>query len=148
MKFLWKILLRFLKKLWYSFPFLDIYLKKRKTLSEKNLWTSMLIRWEKEIAIHSSILAWRILWTEKPGGLLSMESNRVRHDLKRLSMHACVGEGNGNPLQYSCLENPRDRGAWWAAVYGVAQSWTRLKWFSSSRMVIVWLMPTPYQMAA
>ena len=37
------------------------------------------------------------------------------------------GEGNGNPLQYSCLENPRDQGAWWAAVYGVAQSWTRVK---------------------
>jgi len=42
------------------------------------------------------------------------------------------GEGNGNPLQYSCLENPRDRGAWWAAVYGVAQSRTRLKRLSSS----------------
>ena len=42
------------------------------------------------------------------------------------------GEGNGNPLQYSCLENPRDRGAWWAAIYGVAQSWTRLKRLSSS----------------
>ena len=41
-------------------------------------------------------------------------------------------EGNGNPLQCSCLENPRDGGAWWAAVYGVAQSWTRLKWLSSS----------------
>ena len=37
------------------------------------------------------------------------------------------GEGNGNPLQYSCLENPRDGEAWWAAVYGVAQGWTRLK---------------------
>ena len=45
---------------------------------------------------------------------------------------SCIGEGNGNPLQYSCLENPRDRGAWWAAVYGVAQSWTRLKRLSSS----------------
>ena len=44
----------------------------------------------------------------------------------------CIGEGNGNPLQCSCLENPRDRGAWWAAIYGVAQSWTRLKWLSSS----------------
>ena len=42
------------------------------------------------------------------------------------------GEGNKNSLQYSCLENPRDRGAWWAAVYGVAQSQTRLKQFSSS----------------
>ena len=37
------------------------------------------------------------------------------------------GEGNGNPLQYSCLENPRDGGDWWAAIYGVTQSWTRLK---------------------
>ena len=42
------------------------------------------------------------------------------------------GEGNGNPLQYSCLENFRDGGAWWAAVYGVTQSWTRLKRLSSS----------------
>ena len=45
---------------------------------------------------------------------------------------SCVGEGNGNPLQCSCLENPRDRGAWWAAVCGVAQSRTRLKHLSSS----------------
>ena len=45
---------------------------------------------------------------------------------------SCVGEGNGNPLQCSCLENPRDGGAWWAAIYGVAQSWTRLKRLSSS----------------
>ena len=45
---------------------------------------------------------------------------------------SCIGEGNGNPLQCSCLENPRDRGAWWATVYGVAQSWTRLKRLSSS----------------
>ena len=45
---------------------------------------------------------------------------------------SCIGEGNGNPLQCSCLENPRDRGAWWAAVYGVAQSRTRLKQLSSS----------------
>ena len=45
---------------------------------------------------------------------------------------SCIGEGNGNPLQCSCLESPRDRGAWWAAVYGVAQSWTRLKRLSSS----------------
>ena len=45
---------------------------------------------------------------------------------------SCIGEGNGNPLQCSCLENPRDGGAWWAAVYGVSQSWTRLKRLSSS----------------
>ena len=45
---------------------------------------------------------------------------------------SCIGEGNGNPLQYSCLEKPRDVGAWWAAIYGVAQSRTRLKRLSSS----------------
>ena len=53
----------------------------------------------------------------------------------RLHFHfslSCIGEGNGNPLQCSCLENPRDSGAWWAAIYGVAQSRTRLTWLSSS----------------
>ena len=50
---------------------------------------------------------------------------------------SCIGEGNGNPLQCSCLENPRDGGAWWVAVYGVAQSRTRLKRLSSSRVVWV-----------
>ena len=44
----------------------------------------------------------------------------------------CIGKGNGNPLQCSCLENPREGGAWWAVVFGVAQSWTRLKRLSSS----------------
>ena len=54
---------------------------------------------------------------------------------ERLHFHfslSCIGERNGNPLQCSCLENPRDGGAWWAAVYGVSQSRTRLKWLSSS----------------
>ena len=54
---------------------------------------------------------------------------------ERLPFHfslSCIGEGNGNPLQCSCLESPRDGGAWWAAVYGVTQSWTRLKRLSSS----------------
>ena len=59
---------------------------------------------------------------------------------KRLHFHfslSCIGEGNGNPLQCSCLENPRDSGAWWAAVYGVAQSPAQLKWFSSSSSRII-----------
>ena len=87
----------------------------------------------REMAAHSNIVAWRILWMEEPGRLLSIGSHRVRHDWGDLAcMHACIGGGNGNPLQYSCLENPRDRGAWWAAVYGVTQSRTRLKWLSSS----------------
>ena len=59
---------------------------------------------------------------------------------ERLHFHfsfSCLGEGNGNPLQYSCLENPRDGGAWWAAIYGVARSRTRLKRLSSSSSSII-----------
>ena len=64
--------------------------------------------------------------------------------LKRLSMHACLGEGNGNPLQYSRLKNPRGGGAWWAAIYGVTKSRTRLKRLSirsrsSSICRILWI---------
>ena len=134
------------------------------------------------MATHSSTLAWKIPWTEKPGRLQSMGSLRVGHDwatslslftfmhwrrkwqptpgflpgesqgqgsllgcrlwgctesdtTERLHFHfslSYLGEGNGNPLQCSCLENPRDRGACWAAVYGVAQSRTWLKWLSKA----------------
>ena len=130
------------------------------------------------MAPHSSTPAWKIPWTEEPGGLQSMGSLRVGHDwATSLSLftfthwrrkwqptpvllpgkshgreepgrlqsmgslrvrHDCktslsrFGEGNGNPLQCSCLGNPRDRGAWWAAIYGVAQRRTRLKRLSSS----------------
>ena len=63
---------------------------------------------------------------------------------ERLHFHfslSCIGEGNGNPLQCSCLENPRDGRAWWAAIYGVTQNRTRLMWLSSSRAHLypVWL---------
>ena len=60
-------------------------------------------------------------------GEVDVEINYVTYTLKAngfLSTLSCIGEGNGNPLQCSCLENPRDEGAWWAAVYGVAQSRT------------------------
>ena len=69
---------------------------------------------------------------EEPSGLQSMESLRVGDKWATSLSLSRIGEGNGNPLQWSCLENPRDRGAWRAAIYGVTQSWTRLKWFSSS----------------
>ena len=69
---------------------------------------------------HSSTLAWKIPWTEEPGKLQSMGSLTVGHD--SMTSLSLIGEGNGNPLQYSCLENPRDGGAWWAALYAVAQS--------------------------
>ena len=85
------------------------------------------------MAPYSITLAWKIPWTEEPGRLQSM--GREESDTtERLHFHSsllCIGEGNGNPLQCSCLENPRDGGAWWAAVYGVAQSRTRLKRLSS-----------------
>ena len=64
------------------------------------------------MAPHSSTLAWKIPWMEEPD------------TTERLHFHfslSCIGEGNGNPLQCSCLENPRD-GGFWAAVYGVAES--------------------------
>ena len=88
----------------------------------------------KAMATHSSTLAWKIPWMEEPSRLQSMGSLRV-DETERLHFHfslSCIGEGNGNPLQCSCLENPRDGGAWWAAVYGVEQSRTPLKRLSSS----------------
>ena len=81
------------------------------------------------------LLPGKIPWMEEPGRLQSMGSRRVRHWATSLSL-SCIGEGNGNPLQWSCLENPRDGGAWWAAVYGVAQSRTRLKQLSSSSSIM------------
>ena len=82
---------------------------------------------------------WRSLVGCSPWGLKESDAT------ERLHFHfsfSCIGEGNGNPLQCSCLDNPRDGGASWAAVYGVAQSWTRLKWLSSSSsrpMIITWI---------
>ena len=77
---------------------------------------------------------WRSLVGCSPWGRYESDTTERLHFHFSLS---CSGEGNGNPLQCSCLENPRDGGAWWAAVYGVAQSQTRLKWLSSSSSVIL-----------
>jgi len=87
---------------------------------------------EKAMAPHSSTLAWKIPWTEEPGRLQSMGLRRVGHDWETSLSLSCNEEGNGNPLQCSCLENPRDGGPWWAAICGVAQSQTQLKRLSSS----------------
>ena len=103
--------------------------------------------------LHSSrMLIWRGQWHPTPV-LLPGESHGWRNlvgcspwrhgksdTTERLHFDfslSCIGEGNGNPLQYSCLENPRDGGSWWAAVYGVTQSQTRLKWLSSSSSSII-----------
>ena len=111
---------------------------------------------EKEMATHSSVLAWRIPGTGEPGGLPSMASRRVGHDWSDLAAAVAAvvkntpanagdirdvgwiprsgrspGGGHGNPFQYSCLENPMDGGAWQTAVHGVAKSRTRLKQLST-----------------
>ena len=152
-------------------------------------WIAIAFSVVKVMAIHSSTLAWKIPWTEEPGRLQSMGSQRVRHDwvtslslftfmhwrrkwqptpvflpgesqgwgslvgcrlwgrteldtTERLHFHFSllhIGEGNGNPLQCSCLENPRDGRAWWAAIYGVAKSQTWLKRLSRlSSMNLKW----------
>ena len=71
----------------------------------------------------------RSLVGHSPWGLEEYDTTEQLHFHFSLS---CIGEGHGNPLQCSCLENPRDGGAWWAAVYGIAQSWTQLRRLSSS----------------
>ena len=86
------------------------------------------------MATHSSTLAWKIPWMEEPGRLQSMGSQRVRHNwatslLLFTFMH---WRRKWQPTPVFLLENPRDGRAWWAAIYGVAQSRTQLKWLSSS----------------
>ena len=96
-----------------------------------------------EATLHAC-MHWRRKWQPTPG-FLPGEScgqrslvgccpwgRRVGHDRSDLACMHALEKKNGNPLQYSCLENPRGRGAWWAAIYGVAQSRTRLKQLSSS----------------
>ena len=75
---------------------------------------------------------WRSLVGCSPWGCKELDTTERLHFHFSLS---CIGEGNGNPLQCSCLETPRDGGAWWASVYGVAQSRTRLKQLSSSSSI-------------
>ena len=124
-----------------SLKFKKILKKKPKIIhnSIAQRYTLLAYYSEKAMAPHSCTLAWKIPWTEEPGGLQSMGSLGVRHD--RASSLSHTGEGNGNPLQCSCLENPSDGGAWWAAVYGVAQSQTRLKRLSSSSSILLKFLP-------
>ena len=76
------------------------------------------------MAIYSSTIAWKIPWTQEPGSY-SPWGRKESVMTERVHFHfslSCIGEGNGNPLQYSCLENSMDGGAWWAIVHGVAKS--------------------------
>ena len=86
-------------------------------------------RWPTPVLLPGKSHGRKILVGCSPWGRLELDTT------ERLPSHfsfSCIGEGNGNPVQCSCLENPRDGGAWWAAIYGVAQSWTQLTWLSSS----------------
>ena len=103
------------------------------------LWVSQLrttvhVCWRRQwhptpVLLPAKSHGWRGLVGCSPWGRQESDTTEWLHFHFSLS---CFGEGNGTPLQCSCLENPRDGGAWWAAVYGVAQSRTRLKWLSSS----------------
>ena len=90
---------------------------------------------EKEMATRSSTLTWRIPWREEPGRLQSMGSlSQTRLSDFTFTFHYHALEKD--PLQCSCLENPRDGGAWWAAVYEGTQSQTRLKRLSNSSKAV------------
>ena len=85
---------------------------------------------EKAMAPHSSTLAWKIPWTERSLVGCSPWSRKKLDATEQLHFHfslSCIGEGNGNPLQCSCLENPKDGRVLWGGVYGIAQSRTQLK---------------------
>ena len=115
-------------------------------VSLSELWELVMDRETWRAVIHGVTKSQRRLsdWTdwltdEEPGRLQSMQSLRVAYD-EELHVHfllSCIGEENGNPLQCSCLENPRDRGAWWAAIYGVAQSRIWLMLLSSSTVCLL-----------
>ena len=103
------------------------------------------------IATHSSILAWRIPWTEEPGGLQSIGSQRVRHHWSDLAhKDPWIGKipwRSGNPLQFSCLENLIDRGAWWATghrVQRVEHSWAHIH----TKIVHDWTLHTDQQFSS
>ena len=94
------------------------------------LWSSRRRQWQPiPVLLPGKSHGQRSLVGYSPWGL---EESDATEWLRFHFSFSCTGKGNGNPLQCSCLENSRDRGAWWVAVYGTAQSRTRLKWLSSS----------------
>ena len=96
-----------------------------------------MVQWKRQcqptpVLLPGEFCGWRSLVSCSPWGCWEMDMTEHLHFHFSLS---CIGQGNGNPLQCSCPENPRDGGAWWAAVYGVAQSQTRLERLSSSSIL-------------
>ena len=130
-------LISFLFDQWFS-SWVILSLREYLAISRDIYWRR---QWH-QVLQYSSTLAWKMPWMEEPGRLQSMGSRRVGHDWVTSLSLSCIRGGNGNPLQCSCLVNPRDGGAWWAAVYGVAQSRTWLKQLSSSSRDIYGLSTT------
>ena len=96
----------------------------------KGAWIWSLVQWQPiPVLLPGKSQGWRSLIGCSPWGCEEPDTTEWLHSQFSLS---CIAEGNGNSLQCSCLESPRDGGAWWAAVYGVTQNRTRLKWLSSS----------------
>ena len=94
-------------------------------------WLILTLQWyPTPVLLPGKSHGWRSLEGCSPWGRKESDTTERLHFHFSLSY---IGEGNGNPVQCSCLEKPRDGGAWWAAVYRVAQSWTRLKQLSSSK---------------
>ena len=120
-----------LVKHWVPHCILRLVLSNLIDLKELKLWC-----WRRQwhptaVFLPGKSHGWRSLVGYSPWGCEESDTTEQLHFHFSVS---CIGEGNGNPLQCSCLENPRDRGAWWAAVSGVTQSWTRLKRLSSSKL--------------
>ena len=122
----------------YLFIFYFIYFKRSMYNNKNKCYLSILTMSQRRqwhptpVLLPGESLGWRSLVGCSPWGRWESDTT------ERLPFHfslSCIGEGGGSPLQCSCLENPRDRGAWWASVYGVAQSRTRLKRLSSN---IIW----------
>ena len=118
-------------------------------IEELSVWKSF-VKWFQSNSLLTHTVSWEqrqwhpipVLLPGKSHGRRSLvgcspwahEESDMTEQLHFYFSLSCIGEGNGNPLQYSCLENPRDGKAWWAAIHGVIQSRTRLKWHSSSIM--------------
>ena len=141
-----------------------IYFLQKSTKAGRGGWAvQRVIIWTSTLDLYNSMLFWFFSWRRQwhPTPVLLPGKSHGRRSLvgcspwgrwgldttEQLHFHfslSCIGEGNGNPLQCSCLENPRDGGAWWAAVYGVTQSWTWLKWLSIASTVYIIVLKNIY----
>ena len=118
----------------HNFFHIQLSLESNSYIHGRRQWQPTLLLLPGKSHVQKSLVGW------SPWGHEELDMTEQLHFHFSLS---CIGEGNGNPLQCSCLENPRDAEAWWAAIYGFARSQTWLKWLSSSS-IHTWLLEKPY----